>query len=615
MKTTYGSSDSLVLRCCRPGSVCVPNGSCEPRSSSPSRRSRPLVDRTDGEDDRGVPRLFELEQRDRTLPTRLTYVRKNRMKTNCLILLAAIVALFHTAADSSAQERSAAKVPNFVLVYIDDLGWAETSVEMIKGRQDTRSDYYQTPNIERLAQDGMVLSSCYSPSALCAPSRNSLLHGMTPSRLRYTVLSALEAKKKYMGTITIPQALKQANPDYVTAHFGKWHNESIKPTAAGYDVTDGPNGNGPGDFTDDRQTHLPDDDPKRIFSLTDKSVQFIKEQAAAHKPFYLQLSHYAMHIWHDSLKETREKFKALPGGRKYSKQDDKSEEEMSISQYNHGWIINYAAMLDDMDRALGTLLDALDELGIADNTYVILTSDNGGGFRGNAPLKGGKGSLYEGGIRMPSFVRGPGIKPGSYCDVPVVQWDFLQTFYDLAGGTRPLPPELDGGSLRDVFENGNQGVVNRNTEELVFHFPWHTGEAESAIRVGKYKLRKNLDSLETQLFDISEDIGEKRDLARKLPDVVRTLEQQRVAYLESVDAETVTLTRRNYVELLEGGWIENGRKRLTQLEAELAADPQNKQKAFKVKISRNHVNFQDRQLERSRRLIRMHEERGTAEQK
>ena len=106
--------------------------------------------------------------------------------------------------------------------------------------------------------------------------------------------------------------------------------------------------------------------------------------------------------------------------------------------YNHGWIINYAAMLDDMDRATGTLLDAIDELGIADNTYVILTSDNGGGFRGNAPLKGGKGSLYEGGIRMPSFVRGPGIKSGSYCDVPVVQWDFLQTFYDLAGGTEPL---------------------------------------------------------------------------------------------------------------------------------------------------------------------------------
>ena len=190
----------------------------------------------------------------------------------------------------------ATQPPNFVLVYVDDLGWAETSVEMIQGRADTRSDYFQTPNMERLAKEGMVLSACYSPSALCAPSRNSLLHGMTPSRLRYTVLSAVEAKKKYLGKITIPQALKKANPDYVMAHFGKWHNESIKPDEAGYDVTDGPNGNGPGDFADDGKTHLPDDDPKRIFSLTDQSIGFMEDQVAAEKPFYLQVSHYAMHI-------------------------------------------------------------------------------------------------------------------------------------------------------------------------------------------------------------------------------------------------------------------------------------------------------------------------------
>ena len=507
----------------------------------------------------------------------------------------------------------AAQPPNFVLVYVDDLGWAETSVEMIKGRPDTRSDYFQTPNIERLAKGGMVLSACYSPSALCAPSRNSLLHGMTPSRLRYTVLSAVEAKKKYLGKITIPQALKKANPDYVTAHFGKWHNESIKPDAAGYDVTDGPNGNGPGDFADDGKTHLPDDDPKRIFSLTENSIQFMKDQVAAEKPFYLQLSHYAMHIWHDSLQETREKYKQLPKGRKHSKQDDLPEEDISISMYNHGWIINYAAMLDDLDRALGTLLDSIDQLGISDNTYVLLTSDNGGGFRGNAPLKAGKGSLYEGGIRMPSFVRGPVIQCGSYSSVPVVQWDFLQTFYDLAGGTAPLPPELDGGSLRDVFENGDKGKVRRNSDALVFHFPWHTGEPESAILSGKYKLRKNLDTLETELFDLSKDIGEKHDLSDKMPGLVQSLDKKRAAYLDSVDAETVTLTRRNYVGLLEGGWIENAEKRLAKLKAELASDPDNKQKAFRVSVSQNHVDFQAKQLKRSKRLIRMHEERGTAD--
>jgi len=506
----------------------------------------------------------------------------------------------------------AKKPPNFVLVYMDDLGWAETSVAMIKGRADTRSDFNQTPNIERLASQGMVLSACYSPSALCAPSRNSLLHGMTPSRLRYAVLSAVEVKKQYLGQITIPQALKRANPEYQTAHFGKWHNESIKPSEAGYDVTDGPNGNGPGDFDDDGKTHLPDDDPKRIFSLTDKSINFMKEQVAAEKPFYLQLSHYANHIWHDSLKKTREKYKKLPKGKKYEKKDGLPDEEIPIAMYNHGWIINYAAMLDDVDRAFGTLLDAIDELGIDEETYVIFTSDNGGGFRGNAPLKAGKGSLYEGGIRMPSFVRGPGVKGRSYCKVPVVQWDFLQTFYDLAGGSVPLPEDLDGGSLRDVFERGDRGRVKRNTKDLIFHFPWHTGVAESVIRSGKYKLRKDLDSLEMELFNLDKDLGEKNNLALDMPDLVRKLDKKRARYLESVNAETVTLTRRNYVDLLEGGWIENGRKRLAKLKAELLADPSNKQKAFQVDVSQNHVDFQDKQLERSLRLIQMHEDRGTA---
>ena len=217
---------------------------------------------------------------------------------------------------------------------------------------------------------------------------------------------------------------------------------------------------------------------------------------------------------------------------------------------------------------------------------MIFTSDNGGGFRGNAPLKAGKGSLYEGGIRMPSFVRGPGVKPGSYCKVPIVQWDFLQTFYDLAGGSEQLPKDLDGGSLRDVFKRGDRGKVIRNTKDLIFHFPWHTGVAESVIRSGKYKLRKDLDSLEIELFDINKDLEEKENLAEDMPGLVQKLDKKRAKYLEEVNAETVTLTRRNYVELLEGGWIENGRIRLAKLKAELVADPSNKQKAFQVKSLR-----------------------------
>lgn len=507
----------------------------------------------------------------------------------------------------------AAKAPNFVLIYIDDLGWAQTSVEMIEGDPETRSDYFQTPSLERLAAGGRVLSACYSPAPLCAPSRNSLLHGMTPSRMRLTTLSAVEVKKEYRGQITIPKALKLANPEYRTAHFGKWHNECIKPAAAGYDVLDGENnGNGPGDFQDDGKTPLPDDDPKRIFSLSELTNEFMREQVNAGKPFYVQLSHYAMHIWHDSLQATRDKYKLLPRPKKGEDKDYVPEEEIPVGMYTNGWLINYAAMIEDTDTALGHILDTLDDLGIADNTYVIFTSDNGGGFRGNNPLRGGKGNLLEGGLRMPSVVRGPGIDSGTYASVPMVQWDFLQTFYDLAGGTEPLPADLDGGSLKDVWFNGDDGKVVRNTEELVFHFPWHTGEPESVIRVGDYKLRKNLDTLEFELFNVADDLSEKKNLAKQMPEMVANLDQRRADYLNRVNAETVTTTRRNYLGQLQGGWIDNGEKRLAKLKAELAADPNNKQKAYQVDVSLNHVNFQASQEEKCLRMIKLHEDRDTA---
>jgi arylsulfatase A-like enzyme len=265
----------------------------------------------------------------------------------------------------------AAKAPNFVVIYIDDLGWAQTSVEMIEGDPETRSDYFQTPSLERLAEGGRVLSACYSPAPLCAPSRNSLLHGMTPARMRLTTLSAVEVKKEYSGQITIPKALKQADSNYVTAHFGKWHNECIKPAAAGYDVLDGKNnGNGPGDFQDDGKTPLPDDDPKRIFSLSELTNEFMREQVEAGKPFYVQLSHYAMHIWHDSLQATRDKYKLLPRPKKGEDKDYVPEEEIPVGMYTNGWLINYAAMIEDTDTAFGTILDALDELGYRDDTHM-----------------------------------------------------------------------------------------------------------------------------------------------------------------------------------------------------------------------------------------------------
>ena len=192
--------------------------------------------------------------------------------------------------------------------------------------------------------------------------------------------------------------MKQANTDYITAHFGKWHIPAISPEKAGYDVCENMKGtgNGEGDFLDDMRTFLPEDDPKRIFSLTKMSKDFISEQAEAGRPFFLQLSHYSVHIWHDSLRETRDKYRALPRPSKALDSDYLRDEEISESAYKHNWLINYAAMVDDTDRAFIDLLDHLDALGITENTYVIFTSDNGGGLRGNKPLSGAKGDLTEG---------------------------------------------------------------------------------------------------------------------------------------------------------------------------------------------------------------------------
>jgi len=299
------------------------------------------------------------------------------MKRLGILLLTLVVTHLHAGAP-----------PNFVLVYIDDLGWTQTSVEMIEGRPETRSSFYQTPNLERLALDGMVFSDAYAPAPVCTPSRNAMLHGMTPARMLNSTLNTKLAKEVYRGKITIPQALKKANPDYVTAHFGKWHIPSITPVKAGYDVTEKASGtgNGEGDFLDDMKTFLPEDDPKRMFSLTERTKSFISEQVKAERPFFVQLSHYSVHIWHDSLKATREKYRGLPRPDIAVDSDYLPESKVTEAAFKHNWLLNYAAMIDDTDRTFGDLLDSLDELGIADNTYVIFTSDNGGGVRGNAPL-------------------------------------------------------------------------------------------------------------------------------------------------------------------------------------------------------------------------------------
>lgn len=431
--------------------------------------------------------------------------------------------------------------PNIILFFTDDQGWADTSVRMMKDREDSRSAFFRTPALEKMARKGMVFSNAYAAAPTCTPSRGGLQFGKTPCRLRQTVVHdrlAFDRGIDCKDQMSIPQMIRAADPDYVTAHFGKWGFHPRPPEHAEYDQSDGNTNNGEGDYLSvpDR-TPLPADDPKRIFSITRRADAFMEEQAAAGRPFFMQLSHYAVHVDHGALPETVERWgnRARPNEPKYR---------------GRGAQV-YAAMIEDLDRALGMVLTKLEQLGIEDDTYVLFTSDNGGGFRPNGPLKGGKGSAWEGGIRVPTVVCGPGVLPGAYCDVPVAAWDVFPTINEIVGGA-PLPPEYDGGSLLDLFRRGNDGQVRRGTRELVFHYPWYGSlPPMSVIRDGSYKLVMSLNNDETRLYNLNEDLGEQHDLSARMPEKTAALHQRLLRYLKEVDAEDVEdmrQARKNEVE-------------------------------------------------------------------
>ena len=477
-----------------------------------------------------------------------------------------------------------ASPPNIVLILTDDQGWTDTSVAMSVDRPDSKSDFYRTPHLERLARGGMVFSNAYAPAPVCSPTRDSILWGRTPARLHHAVLIGEASVPS--EALTIPQAIKAAEPRYVTAHFGKWGCTPKSPEAAGFDVSDGRTDNYHGDWRaiGDKRP-LPVDDPKRIFSVTRRAGEFMSRQVTAQRPFYVRISHYACHVGHLSRPETRAEVRQRPRGAKCRDSDYRDPATFSEAELRTGWALNYAAMVEDLDAGLGLLLDRIDRLGIADTTYVIFTSDNGGGFRDNTPLRGGKADLWEGGIRVPMVVRGPGVLAGSRCDVPVTGWDLWATFRELAGDRRPLTDGIDGGSLVSLFAHGNRGAVHRGEEALVFHFPWFDSVPESAIRVGRFKLMKNLNTGEARLFDLVDDIGETRDLSDRLPQKARELQERLAAYLKTVGAETIGENRRQREAQLRM-FTARERSAIVRLRERLAAATATKEKdALREKIA------------------------------
>ncbi|MEO1523886.1 MAG: sulfatase [Planctomycetota bacterium] len=427
---------------------------------------------------------------------------------------------------------SSAESPNFVVILTDDQSWVGTSLQLDPEDSRTRSDYFRTPNIERLAKRGMTFSRGYAPAPYCCPTRRSLVIGQTPARHVYQKDQPGWAKR-YRDQLSLPKMLKAADPEYRTAHFGKWDSryDGVSPEQMGYDVSDGKTGNGTGGANGTDEDGATDD-PKLAFSVTDRAGRFMQKQAESGRPFFVQVSHYAVHLGIFYRQSTLNRTREWKKGKRHT-------------------LPKFAAMTADVDDAIGKLIDRIDTLGLKQTTYIFFLSDNGGRLTmsgqknaelpRNSPLRDGKGTVYEGGIRIPFIVCGPEVPPLSHSRVAVTGLDLFPTIAELAGYQPELPSVIDGGSLMPVFRNHGVGVVNRPKPFLFFHQAV-SRTPQSALMLGKYKLVRHWEADTLELFDLANDIGESQNLAESLPAKRDELSSMMDTFLDEVGAERFRTT-------------------------------------------------------------------------
>ena len=465
-------------------------------------------------------------------------MRKSRLfPLGLTVLLALLGANAHAAST---------RAPNIVYILADDLGWTDLGCQ--------GSKYYETPNIDRLAAQGMRMQRYYN-SQNCAPTRAVLMSGQYAPRTRMYTVNTLERgepgerrmhvpeveTRLALDRFILPQALKAAG--YTTGMFGKWHlgnDEAYHPGRRGFDeaiVSDGRHF----DFTTIPATPYPKGQYLADF-LTDRAVDFISRHKE--KPFFLSLPHFAVHT------------------PIHAKEDYVAAWMKKPVKGTH-WNPTYAAMIQSLDESVGRVLAKLDELKLADNTVVIFSSDNGGlggyysteapsekkGFTDNAPLRGGKGTLYEGGIRVPFIVRWPGVvRGGATSEVPVAHIDVYPTLVDIARSKPKAGTVLDGVSFKALLENPS---ARFSREAIYWHFPgylesyvhptgWRTSPV-GAIHAGDFKLLEFFETGKVELYNVREDIGEKQDLAARMPDKARELRAKLATWRTSIGAHMPTM--------------------------------------------------------------------------
>lgn len=412
--------------------------------------------------------------------------------------------------------------PNVILILMDDMGWRDV------GFMGNR--FVETPHIDRLAKNGLVFGQAYASAPNCAPTRACLMSGQyTPRHGIYTVvdprqppgspwhkLQAAESKSELdTKVVTIAESLRDGG--YATAFFGMWNlgrgrTGPMTPIGQGFQRVVFPEnlGFGKDEYFDDDKNYLSD-------RLTDEVLKFVDENRE--RPFFVYFPDHAIHAPFNPKPDLLAKYE-----RKASANKDRRDDPAC------------AATIEAVDQNVGRIMEHLKQRNLSDNTVVIFTSDNGGTQQYTPPLRGGKGELYEGGIRVPLVVTGPGVeKPGSKCDAPVSSVDFYPTLLELAGIKPPEGQVLDGVSLVPVFH----GASTLDRKRLFWHFPCYVGRATpaSAIREGDFKLIEFFEEGgRVELFNLENDPNEEKNLATLMPDKAAVLSKTLRAWQKETSA-------------------------------------------------------------------------------
>lgn len=453
-----------------------------------------------------------------------------------VLALASQFVVAGTAAQAGNDAKPAPARPNIIFILADDLGWADLGCY--------GSKFYETPNLDQLARNGMRFTQAYAACCVCSPTRASIMTGKYPTRTGITdyiggnrpgkLLPAPNRNHLALEEVTIAEALRDAG--YTNFFSGKWHlgASPYGPDAQGF----GPGLIGKGQFYYPQTTVRPPDvkdDPKTTDLIAGEAIHFI--EANQKQPFFAYLPFQAVHIPIGARQDLIEKYERKRSSAPAEAWGEEGQSKVRLVQ-NHA---AYAAMLEQLDTAIGRLVAAVDRLGLIGRTIFVFTSDNGGLATAeghptsNLPLRGGKGWPYEGGVREPLIVCWPGVtKPGSLCDSPMISTDYYPTLLQMAG--LPLRPKqhLDGVSLVPLLNGGD-----RPARQLFWHYPHYGnqgGRPVGTVRDGDYKLIEWYEDMRVELYNIKNDMGEKHDLASQKPQEVAALRKQLHAWRDEVKA-------------------------------------------------------------------------------